>query len=78
VTPQIFHENYLVRKYIFLVRKYIIHFEYKDKKPYKKISIQNIFQDNNLLLFTFNIRIKNLYLGSTSKILLGVLQLVHF
>jgi len=61
-----------------LVRKYIIHFEYKDKKPYKKISIQNIFRGNNLLLFTFNIRIKNLYLGSTSKILLGVLQLIHF
>jgi len=78
VTPQIFNENYLVRKYIFLVRKYIIHFEYKDKKPYKKISIQNIFRGNNLLLFTFNIRIKNLYLGSTSKILLGVLQLVYF
>jgi len=34
----------------------------KEKKTYKELNIQNIIKDNNLLLFTFNIRIKkNLY-----------------
>jgi hypothetical protein len=65
-------------KNLFWVRNYIIHFEYKDKKTYKMVNIQNIIRGNNLLLFTFNIRIKKKHVWRLiSKILLRIIQLIH-
>jgi len=41
------------------------------------VNIQNIIRDNDLLLLTFNIRIKKTCLKLISKILLWVRQLIH-
>jgi hypothetical protein len=43
-----------------------------------EVNIQNIIRGNNLLLFTFNIRVKKKHVWRLiSKILLRIIQLIH-